>query len=333
MSALITSLAFVVDWLLGDPQAWPHPVRLIGAFIVRLEKALRSFLSKLSSQTDRQVFWAGVLLTLATLTATGFSVWLVVTLAAKLSQILWYLITLYLIYSVYCLKDLLDHTRRVEAALDQGDLVEARRALSWIVGRDTAGLNEEAIRKAEIETLAENFSDGLVAPFFYLALGGPILAWVYKATNTLDSMVGYKNATYLYFGRFSAKLDDVFNYLPSRLAALILISAARLAKMNHLAGYKLWRKEGRFHSSPNSAQTEATMAGILGVELGGPSQYGGIQVDKPVIGQGQNPASRDLVLAAERLITTGAFLTLLLTMALELTISFLSDYAPWGWGL
>ncbi|MDR1872350.1 MAG: adenosylcobinamide-phosphate synthase CbiB [Deltaproteobacteria bacterium] len=333
MSALITSLAFVVDWLLGDPQTWPHPVRLIGAYIVRLEKALRSSTGKLAPKTDRDFYWRGVILTLATLTLTGGLVTLVLSFAAKHSQILWYLITLYLIYSVFCLKDLLNHTHRVEAALAQGDLPEARRALSWIVGRDTAGLSEEAIRKAEIETLAENFSDGVVAPFFYLALGGPVLAWLYKATNTLDSMVGYKNPTYLYFGRFAAKLDDLLNYLPARLAALLLIGAARLAKMDHQAGFKLWRKEGRFHSSPNSGQTEATVAGILNVELGGPSLYGGVLVDKPFINQGSDPATRDLVLAAERLVTTGAFLTLLLTMAIELALSFLTNDAPWGWGL
>jgi adenosylcobinamide-phosphate synthase len=333
MSALITSLAFVVDWLLGDPQAWPHPVRMIGSLILRLEKVLRHFLGKLVAPSDRRVFWFGAILTLATVATVGLSAWILLSVAAKLNQVLWYLIALYLIYSVFCLKDLLDHTRRVEAALAHGDLPEARRALSWIVGRDTAGLNAEAIRRAEIETLAENFSDGLVAPFFYLALGGPVLAWIYKAANTLDSMVGYKNPTYLYFGRFSARLDDALNYLPARLAALILVGASYLAKMNYQGAYSLWRKEGNFHSSPNSGQTEAAMAGALGVELGGPNYYGGQLVDKPAIGAGGGLATQEMVRAAERLVTAGAFLALLLTMIIELAINFLSSETPWGWGL
>jgi adenosylcobinamide-phosphate synthase len=250
-----------------------------------------------------------------------------------MNKVLWYLICLYLVYSVFCLKDLLDHARRVETALARGDLPEARRALSWIVGRDTASLNEEAIRRAEIETLAENFSDGLVAPFFYLALGGPALAWAYKAANTLDSMVGYKNDRYLYFGRFSARLDDALNYLPSRLAALILVGAAHLAKMDWRAAYALWRKEGRNHTSPNAGQTEAAMAGALGVRLGGPSHYGGQLVAKPEIGAAGGPATLEMARAAQRLVATGSFLALLLAMALELAINYLASEAPWGWGL
>jgi adenosylcobinamide-phosphate synthase len=333
MPALITALAFVVDWLLGDPQTWPHPVRMIGSLILRLEKALRRVLSQSLNPSNQTLFWLGAALAVITMTVTGLITWALLHFAAKMTLVLWYLICLYLIYSVFCLKDLLDHTRKVETALAHGDLPEARRALSWIVGRDTANLNEEAIRRAEIETLAENFSDGLVAPFFYLAIGGPVLAWIYKAVNTLDSMVGYKNATYLFFGRFSARLDDVLNYVPARLSALILVGAARLAKMDFRGSYLRWRLEGNFHSSPNSGQTEAAMAGALGVQLGGPNYYGGQLVDKPVIGATGGPATQEMVQAAELLVTTGAFLALLLTMILELAINFLAAETPWGWGL
>jgi adenosylcobinamide-phosphate synthase len=333
MSALITSLAFMVDWLLGDPQTWPHPVRIIGFMVDRLEKILRHFLAKMAVPSNRAIFLFGAVLTMTIVAATGLSVWALISIAAKMNQVIWYLICLYLIYSAFCLKDLLDHVRRVESALANGDLPEARRALSWIVGRDTVGLNEEAIRQAEIETLAENFSDGLVAPFFYLAIGGPVLAWVYKAANTLDSMVGYKNAKYLYFGRFSARLDDALNYLPARLAALILVGAAQLAKMDFRAAYALWRQDGRNHSSPNSGQTEAAMAGVLGVKLGGSNYYGGQLVEKPEIGANGGPATLAMVQAAERLVVTGAFLTLLLTMILELALYFLAGEVPWGWGL
>ncbi|MDR1395760.1 MAG: adenosylcobinamide-phosphate synthase CbiB [Deltaproteobacteria bacterium] len=330
MSALITAVAFAADWLVGDPQTWPHPVRMIGSLISRLEKLLRKLLGP--SPGRRALFWAGAVLALVTCGTAGFAVWFILSLASGLSAVLWYLIVLYFVYSLLCLKDLLDHTRRVEKALTEGDLTAARQALSWIVGRDTAALNAEEIRRAEIGTLAENFSDGLAAPLFYLALGGPVLAWIYKAANTLDSMVGYKNPAYLYFGRFSARLDDVLNFIPSRLAAFILMGAAHMAKKDCRGAWNLRRKEGRFHSSPNSAQTEAAMAGALGVRLGGPSFYQGRLSDKPVLGAGGGPAEAETVQAAEQLILIGAFLALLLTLILELIISFAAA-SPWGWGL
>ncbi|MDR1607486.1 MAG: adenosylcobinamide-phosphate synthase CbiB [Deltaproteobacteria bacterium] len=332
MTALITAVAFVVDWLLGDPQSWPHPVRMIGSLIHRLEKDLRQILNKDPNPSDKRVFWFGAILTVVILLIVGFSVWLILTIAFKLSIILWYLICLYFIYSLFCLRDLLDHVRRVELALGHGDLSEARLALSWIVGRDTANLNEEAIRRAEIETLAENFSDGLVAPLFYLALGGPILAWIYKGVNTLDSMVGYKNPTYLFFGRFSAKLDDVLNFLPSRFAALVLIGATYLAKMDYKAALKMWREEGHLHSSPNSGQTEAAVAGAVGTKLGGPNYYGGQLIDKPYIGASNGPATQEALQATERLVVTGSFLTLLIVMIVLLIIFYMAGQAPWGWG-
>ncbi|MDR1083395.1 MAG: adenosylcobinamide-phosphate synthase CbiB [Deltaproteobacteria bacterium] len=332
MPALITAVAYVVDWLMGDPQTWPHPVRVIGALISRLEKLLRKTISRSGPPSDRALFWAGTLMALAAVSITGYLVWIFLHFSARMSQTLWYLIGLYFIYSLLCLRDLLDHTQRVEQALDCGDIPQARQALSWIVGRDTAQLNITDIRRAEIETLAENFSDGLVAPLFYLAVGGPVLAWMYKAINTLDSMVGYKNPTYLFFGRFSARIDDVLNYIPARLAALILISASRTVGGDYKNAWILWRKEGRFHSSPNSGQTEAAMAGALGVQLGGPGYYGGLFVDKPVIGSSGNPASAELVRKAERLIQVGSFLMLLSAMIIELILFHSCSRTPWGWG-
>jgi adenosylcobinamide-phosphate synthase len=224
------------------------------------------------------------------------------------------------------------HVGNVEKALDLGDLDGARRALSWVVGRDTAALDAEAVRRALIETMAENFADGLAAPLFYLALGGPVLAWAYKAVNTLDSMVGYKNARYLHLGRFPARLDDAANYLPSRLAALVLVAAARLIGLDHLAAYRLWRSEGRFHTSPNSGQTEAAMAGALGVQLGGSSSYGGLTVAKPIIGQGGGPATKAAVASAGRLVAAATLLAAALAAAVQLAIASAAGAAP-GWGL
>ncbi|MDR2455426.1 MAG: adenosylcobinamide-phosphate synthase CbiB [Deltaproteobacteria bacterium] len=331
MTSLITAASFCLDWLIGDPQRWPHPVRLIGRLISLLEKLYRRLSAK-AAFSPGAVRLFGALLALTVVIGTGLVSWALLSWAGRLSSVLWYLLCLYLVYAAICLKDLLNHANNVENALKDCDLEEARRALSWIVGRDTGALDEAAIRRAVIETLAENFSDGLVAPLFYLALGGPVLAWMYKAVNTLDSMVGYKNEMYLNLGRFSAKLDDAANYLPARLASLLLIAAARLSNQDWRKAFRLWRFEGRLHSSPNSGQTEAAMAGALGVWLGGSSRYGGLVIDKPILGQGGKEASQAAVLLAEKILTVGTVLALLGAICVELILSFTLS-APWGWGM
>jgi adenosylcobinamide-phosphate synthase len=193
-------------------------------------------------------------------------------------------------------------------------------------------MDTEAMRRAEIETLAENFSDGLAAPLFYLSLGGPVLLWIYKAANTLDSMVGYKNERYIHLGRVSARLDDALNYIPSRLAALLLIAAAGISGGDAREAWRLWRREGRFHTSPNSGQTEAAMAGALGVFLGGPSRYGGRLVDKPTLGEGGRAAGEEDVHAAERLVTLGTLLSMILCLGV-LALAFLALPLHPGWGM
>jgi adenosylcobinamide-phosphate synthase len=271
-------------------------------------------------------------MTLCVVFITGASVWLVLAISHNLGIGLWFIISLYLVYSLLCLRDLLEHASNVEKFLAEGDLFNARRALSWVVGRDTAALDETAIRRALVETLAENFSDGLAAPLFYLSFGGPILAWVYKAVNTLDSMIGYKNVRYLHFGWFAAKLDDAANFIPSRLGALLLVLAAKLLGLDYLNSYKLFRLEGRLHSSPNSGQTEAAAAGALGVNLGGPSNYGGEMVNKPVINSlGANPTEKTVKLALN-LVIVASILTVALVALIEwVLIAFFG--LPYGWGL
>lgn len=331
MTSLLTMAAFILDWLIGDPQGWPHPVRLIGRLIGFLERRIRGASSRLSL-TAAQMRIAGALLALIVVGATGLLTWSLLIWAGDFSAALWYLLCLYFVYAAICLKDLLNHARNVEKALAESDLEEARRALAWIVGRDTGTLDEAAIRRAVIETLAENFSDGLVAPLAYLAIGGPVLAWMYKAVNTLDSMVGYKNDLYLHLGMFSAKLDDAANYLPSRLAALILVAASRLANLDWRQALRLWKAEGRLHSSPNSGQTEAAMAGALGVWLGGPSRYGGLIIDKPVLGRGGGEASADAVRSAERILAIGTTLMVLAALVVETVLSLILTF-PRGWGI
>ena len=329
--ALLTIAALALDWLIGDPQNWPHPVRMIGHLIVTAERLCRQALDKLQAGPAQWVFF-GALLALGVIASTALGIWVVLDLAWQVSSVLWLVLCLYLVFAIFCLRDLEDHVNKVEEALEALDLDEARRALSWIVGLDTAHLSAEGIRRATVETIAENFADGLVAPLLYLALGGPVLAWAYKAVNTLDSMVGYKNDRYLYLGRFSARLDDVANFVPARIAALILILGAKLTGLDSKGAFRLWRREGNFHSSPNSGQTEAAMAGALGTWLGGTNRYGGQLIDKPIIGAGGGEVTRQNVLSALKLAKISTLMSLALALIIEALIS-LALKTPWGWGL
>jgi adenosylcobinamide-phosphate synthase len=263
---------------------------------------------------------------------TGLAVWLVLTLASKAFFFFWFAAALYLTFAIFCLKDLRNHVERVEKALNEADLEGARRSLSWIVGRDTANLTPEGIRRATVETIAENFSDGLVAPLLYLAFGGPVLAWIYKAVNTLDSMVGYKNEQYFFLGRFSARLDDLANFIPSRLAALLLVAAAKILHLNATLAFRLWRLEGRFHSSPNSGQTEAAMAGALNVFLGGPNYYSGQLIDKPAINRDGTSATKESVQSAMNMVEVASILALVMAVIIETALLFFFEI-PCGWGL
>ena len=197
-------------------------------------------------------------------------------------------------------------------ALTEGTLEEARIAVARIVGRDTASLDADGVTRAAVETVAENFSDGEIAPFFWMMLGGAPLALCYKAVNTMDSMVGYKNERYLDFGRAAAKLDDIVNWIPARLAALLLISAAPLAGLDRKNALRIWIRDRRNHASPNSAQTEAAMAGALGVRLAGPASYFGKPADKPYIGDPLRPIRPEDIDKANRLMYIAGFLGLVL---------------------
>ena len=333
MPPLVTILAFLTDWLIGDPQTWPHPVRFIGKAIDWSEAAIRGALKRLQKERPWPFIIAGMIMYLLVAGLSAFVPWLLLRLAHAVSIVLWFAVAGYLVFAAVCLRDLLNHTAKVEERLRDGDLEGARKRLSWIVGRDTAPLDECAIRRAEIETLAENFSDGLVAPLFYLALGGPVLAWLYKATNTLDSMVGYKNDTYEFLGKFSARADDALNFLPSRLAALILIAASRLLGYDTRTSFSLWFREGNHHSRPNSGQTEAAMAGALGVFLGGTYSYQGVIFPKPrLYGEGRESDYGD-VKAAEDMVKIGTVLALVLALAVETFIMIICGGASFLWGL
>ena len=200
---------------------------------------------------------------------------------------------------------------KVWKQLNAGSLEEARKAVSMIVGRDTEHLTEEGVAKAAIETVAENTSDGVIAPMLYTALGGPVLGFLYKAVNTMDSMVGYKNEKYLHFGRFAAKMDDVWNYIPSRISALLMIASAWIFRMDYKRAWAVWKRDRRKHASPNSAQTEAVCAGALQVQLAGDAYYFGKLYPKETIGDDVRPIEPEDILRAGNLMDGTALLTLL----------------------
>jgi len=276
MSAGLFCAILLLDLLLGDPRGWPHPIILIGSLIERLERWLRD--------TVQPARFAGILLVLLCLLGTGVSAALLLKLAGVFSGWFAWLVSLWLGWSCLALRSLHRESRLVIDDLEAGDLPGARQALSQIVGRETGSLDEEAILRATLETVAENASDGVIAPLFYLLLGGPVLGLLYKAASTLDSMVGYKHDEYRDFGWAGARLDDLLNLIPARLTALLFVSAAFPLKLNGWEALRIMRRDAGKHASPNAGWPEAAAAGALGVQLGGPATYFGQRIEKPTFG-------------------------------------------------
>lgn len=274
---------FVLDLILGDPYWLPHPIRLIGNLIAGLEKKL---LKMDDTRDNRRELWKGCVLVCAVLLATGLVSAGILLGAYHLNHWLGIVVETIMTYQILATKCLKVESMKVYKSLKEEGLEAARKAVSMIVGRDTAVLDETGVTKAAVETVAENTSDGVIAPMLYTALGGPIFGFLYKAINTMDSMVGYKNDKYLYYGRAAAKLDDVVNYLPSRISAYLMIFAAYIGgkEFDGKNAVKIYHRDNRKHASPNSAQTESVCAGALGVQLAGNAQYFGKVVEKPYIG-------------------------------------------------
>ena len=299
---------FALDLLLGDP-AWLtpiHPVVLMGRAITALEKLLRALFPK----TNRGEEAAGLLMALVMSTGTFTLCKLILRLLDGFYPPLSFAVEVIWCWQALAVRDLKVEALRVQKALETEGLEAARKAVSRIVGRDTAALDEKGVARAAVETVAENFSDGVIAPLAYMLLGGAPLALMYKAINTMDSMVGYKNTRYLHFGRVPAKLDDAANYLPSRLAALLLIAAAFITGEDAASAWRIWRRDRRKHASPNSAQCEAAMAGALGLRLCGPASYFGVRHDKPWIGDRRREIVPGDISRACRLEYAGALLEL-----------------------
>ena len=313
MSGLAVLGGFVLDAVFGDPAWLPHPVVLMGKCISKLEKALRARFPK----TQQGELLAGAVLAFCLPVGTFLVTSAVCLLAAKISPWLGLAVQMFWCGQALAAKGLVQESRNVYGELVKPDLPAARKAVSRIVGRDTENLTAEGVTKAAVETVAENASDGVIAPLLYMLLGGAPLALTYKAVNTMDSMVGYKNETYLYFGRAAAKLDDVANYIPSRLAALLWAAAAALTGNDAKGAWRIWRRDRRNHASPNSAQTESACAGALGVQLAGPAYYFGEYYPKPTIGDALRPIEPQDILRADRMMYAASILALVLGLVIR----------------
>jgi adenosylcobinamide-phosphate synthase len=302
-SATLLVSAFLLDLAVGDPRWLPHPVVLMGKFISRGERFLWS------GAAGRD-FFAGMALSLVLLTIVVGATWMVLYSVALLPPMIGFLLTAGLASTTLATRGLLDAVRQIETPLRSDNLVKARENLAHIVGRETATLNEDKILRASLESLAENTNDGIVAPLFYLFLGGVPMAIVYKAVNTLDSMIGYRSERYLYFGKFAARLDDVVNFIPARLTAFIMVIATFLVRLNGSLALRILRRDHANHLSPNAGYPEATLAGALGIRLGGPSVYFGNEIWKPTMGDEFTPVNIEMLKEARSLCLVTAILSL-----------------------
>jgi adenosylcobinamide-phosphate synthase len=309
--------------LFGDPQWLPHPVRLMGRLILSLEKVFNPSQKspKGFSPPDKWhcVFSArdeslnfrpgrfnikahrfsqrllGIITTIIVVGLSGIATYAIIVLAAKLNPILGKAVWVFLAYTTLATKDLVVHALAVKRELERDDISQARERLSRIVGRNTQDMSEEEIVTTTIESIAESTTDGIIAPLFFLSLGGPVLAIIFKAVSTLDSMIGHKSKRYLYFGWCAAKLDDLANYIPARISGLLIIIATLITGNDAVASFRTMLKDGRKQDSPNSAVSEAAMAGALGVRLGGACAYLDRTVEHPYLGEQNKPIALSLI--------------------------------------
>ncbi len=320
--------AVVLDLLLGDPAWLPHPVRCIGRLCLWSEKLTRFLFSNL--------YLAGLVTVFIVLTTTAAGVLLLLQAANAISPFLGAVLAVILLYTTIATRDLLRHSNAVYVQLGpNGTLLKARQAIAMIVGRDTRDLSPAGVTRACIETVAENMVDGITAPLFFAVIASfaapfvglhPICcsvlgAFLYKAVNTMDSMIGYKNERYVNFGRAAARLDDVVNFFPSRISGLCVILAAFFLKLDYREAARIFRRDRLNHSSPNAGHTEAATAGALGLRLGGPSSYFGKIVEKPYLGDGVREPVPDDIKKTNHLVLVGTTIFLLVLIGLRLMVS------------
>lgn len=297
-------IGFTLDLIFGDPYWLYHPVCVIGSLIAFLEKRIRKIFPK-----SHKGELAGGTLVVLLVCLFSFGVPLAVTrMLYRCAPLAGFVLETFWCYQLFAAKSLKTESMKVYDRLKNGTIEEARYAVSMIVGRDTKSLTEAGVIKAAVETVAESTSDGIIAPMCYMALGGVPLMFLYKGINTMDSMLGYKNEKYLYFGRCAAKLDDVANYIPARIAGCLMAAASFLVSLDGKNSWKIFRRDRRNHASPNSAHTESAMAGALNVQLAGDAWYFGKLYKKPFIGDPDRPVEIEDIKRANKLMYATAIL-------------------------
>ncbi|HAJ33482.1 MAG TPA: cobalamin biosynthesis protein CobD [Candidatus Atribacteria bacterium] len=309
MKEIIT--AYLLDLVIGDPYWLPHPVRIIGKVIEYLERALRK-----NNQNQRTEKIKGIILTVITVGLSYFTIYFFIYVGGIISPGLKFAFSSFFIFTTLSTKNLGEEAFSVYRALEEDNLELARERVSRIVGRDTNNLDKEEIVRATVETVAENTVDGIISPLFYAVLGGAPLAMAYKVVNTLDSMVGYKNEKYLQFGWFSAKLDDLVNYIPARISVLLIPVASILVRQRGLMALRIIPRDGKKSPSPNAGIPEAGFAGSLGIQLGGANFYQGAKEYRPILGDKLKEISPKDILKAIRLSYAVSILMFLVSLAI-----------------
>lgn len=308
-------LGFALDALLGDPKWFPHPVCAVGKLISCMEKLLR----RLFPPRKGAMIFAGVVLWIVVCGVSFAVPFLVLRFLSRINFWLGFAANSILCWLIFARKSLSEAGQHVYRAVKES-VEEGRKAVSWYVGRDTAALSEEGVIKAAVETIAENLTDGVVSPLIYMLIGGAPLGMLYKAVNTLDSMVGYHNEKYEYLGKFSAKMDDIFNFIPARLSALCIIAGAGMLRLDNRSALRIYRRDRNLHKSPNAGQTESACAGALHIQLGGDASYFGKTVRKAAFGDPLRRVNRTDILATIDLMNAASVLALALCCAVRLTL-------------
>ena len=302
-------IAYVLDLIFGDPQNVVHPVQVIGKIISAGEKVLLR---------KKYKFLAGAVLNIFTVSIT-YTLMYLISKSVKIS-VFFMIIEIYLMYTIFSINSLAREGNRVYRILKEGDIEKARKDLSYLVSRDTETMDEKMIIRSTMETISENTVDGIVAPMFYMFLGGMPLAMAYKAINTLDSMVGYKNEKYMDFGKFSAKVDDAVNFIPARITGILIVLASMILGYDYKNSLKIFIRDRKNHSSPNSAHSEASVAGALGVQFGGKVSYFGKEINKPTIGDKTKEFELEDIRKNIRIMYVTSFLSLVMFSVISVGI-------------
>ena len=316
ISLVALVMGYILDLIFGDPYWMPHPVRFIGNLISLLEKVIRRFISK----TKRGEYIGGIILTAIVVSISMVIPLIIILIAKTINKYLALIVESFMCYQILATKSLKVESMKVYDELAKNDLPSARKAVSMIVGRDTKDLTFSGVAKAAVETVAENTSDGIIAPMIFIAIGGAPMGFFYKAINTMDSMVGYKNEKYMNFGRFAAKLDDVVNYLPARISAYQMILSSFFLRYDYKNAFKIYKRDRYNHASPNSAQTESVCAGALDVQLAGNAYYFGKLYEKPTIGDDIREINYDDIKKANRLLYCTSFISIVIISVIKISI-------------